>query len=313
MKKEATQGIKFKKLQALGKLRHWEAMGLLDALWQFAMINAPLGDIGRESNEDIAFAIEWDPDDIDRIVEVLVRVGWLDVHDEHRLLIHDWPDHCEDSVHMRVARSRSYFADGTMPKLGRIGGAERAALEQFYKGTESAKHAQSVRTDCARREEEAHTTSAGRVPAALPTDTDTDTLTTTTTYADTDTDPGPGAQSVSAVVTPMVFSAQDAQAATLERVVRVSGDPPETHRAWWGEVMDALDRCGGLGDLLEAVDYAEAAASGRGDMGELKKPGGYLYTKVRESLGRHGVKVPRPPAGFRPAANGAANGVARHT
>ena len=62
MKLGATESIKFKKLKMRLKLPHWQAVGLLESIWMFTARNAPLGDIGRHSDEDIAAAIEWSGD-----------------------------------------------------------------------------------------------------------------------------------------------------------------------------------------------------------------------------------------------------------
>lgn len=92
MKLGTVESLKFKKLKMKLGLAQWQAIGLLESLWMFTARNAPLGDIGKHSNEDIAVHLEWDGDP-DALIDVLVQCRWLDVDDEHRLLIHDWADH----------------------------------------------------------------------------------------------------------------------------------------------------------------------------------------------------------------------------
>ena len=107
------------------------ARGLMEALWHLTAIEAPAGDIGKLSDEDIAMAIEWENDPTD-LVNILVDVGFLDRSDEHRLLVHDWYDHCEDSVHMALARSTAFFATGQQPKTSRFAKDERTRIEASY-------------------------------------------------------------------------------------------------------------------------------------------------------------------------------------
>ena len=78
MKREATQSVKFLKLKRRLRLSRWQAMGLLESIWDCAYSNAREGDIGRLSNEDIAACIEWD-DDADELIGALVETGWLDM------------------------------------------------------------------------------------------------------------------------------------------------------------------------------------------------------------------------------------------
>ena len=55
-----------------------------------------------------------------------------DEHPEHRLVIHDWWDHCEDRVHMKMARARKFFVDSRVPKLARLPVFERKQAHAFY-------------------------------------------------------------------------------------------------------------------------------------------------------------------------------------
>lgn len=87
--------------------------GVLEELWHFASRNAPAGDVGKWSNEDIAVALDW-PGDPDELVRNLTESEWIEFHPEHRLIIHDWPDHCDEWVKKRLERMGvTHFADGT--------------------------------------------------------------------------------------------------------------------------------------------------------------------------------------------------------
>ena len=109
MKSGTTEKLKFKKLQRRLKLKLWQCAGLLESLWMFTTNNAPAGDIGRHSNEDIAAALEWE-DDADALIEALVETRWLDSDDVHRLLVHDWEEHCPNYLRGGFTRAGKKFA-----------------------------------------------------------------------------------------------------------------------------------------------------------------------------------------------------------
>ena len=109
MKLTAVQNVKFLRLKRRLKLAHWQAVGLLESLWLFTQANAPAGDVGRHSNEDIAASIEWDGD-ADSLIESLVECGWIDDDEDHRLLIHDWADHVPTYLKGAMAKHGKDFA-----------------------------------------------------------------------------------------------------------------------------------------------------------------------------------------------------------
>jgi hypothetical protein len=112
----------------------YEAVGLLESLWHLCARETPRGDIGKLSDDDIGIGIDYRGEAADMLA-ALVDCRWLDAHPQHRLLIHDWPDHCDDSVNMKLARAKQFFADGRPPKLTRLGAAEKEAAAQFYTAT----------------------------------------------------------------------------------------------------------------------------------------------------------------------------------
>lgn len=105
MKRGTEHLLKFKKLKQRLGLSTWETKGLLQSIWDLATENAILGDVGRWSDEDIAFGIEYGGD-ARSLIAALVDCGWLDAHPTHRLVIHDWLEHCEDWVKKRIMRER---------------------------------------------------------------------------------------------------------------------------------------------------------------------------------------------------------------
>lgn len=139
------------------------ACGILESMWQWASKYAPQGDIGRFPNEAFATAIEW-PGDANRLFDALEQAGWIDADAKCRYVIHDWPDHCTDGVHLFLARRVLFFANGQMPKLTRLSKSERREIATRYK------QAHGMRTD-----------SASKRTTTTPTTTSTTTSTSTTT------------------------------------------------------------------------------------------------------------------------------------
>lgn len=97
MKANTPELMKFKRLQRRLKVKVAELCGLLELLWITTAKNAPRGDIGKFSNEEIAIGCYWDGDP-DEFVAALVDCRWLDEHTEHRLIVHDWKDHAPSWV-----------------------------------------------------------------------------------------------------------------------------------------------------------------------------------------------------------------------
>lgn len=112
MKAGTTDKIKFKRLRQSLKLPDWQLVGLLESMWQATYSNAPAGDIGRLSNVDIAISIGWE-DDADALIGALVETGWLDADPQHRLLVHDWEEHCASWLRANFARHGKEFAKPT--------------------------------------------------------------------------------------------------------------------------------------------------------------------------------------------------------
>jgi hypothetical protein len=116
MKKAALTSLKFKKFQRRLKLPFWQAIGLLEAVWKVTESNAPAGDIGKLSNGDIAFAIEWEGD-ADGLISALLECGWLDASDKYRLVVHDWPEHAPSYLKGGFAKNGKSFVRASEPKV----------------------------------------------------------------------------------------------------------------------------------------------------------------------------------------------------
>jgi hypothetical protein len=113
MKAGTTELLKFVKLQRrLGESRRG-IIGLLEGLWLSTAKNCPTGDIGRFTNEEIAIMVDWEGDP-DLLVDSLIECGWLDVCSDHRLIVHDWSDHCPQYVRGNLKKhGREIIAEPT--------------------------------------------------------------------------------------------------------------------------------------------------------------------------------------------------------
>lgn len=155
MKREAVGHTKMKRLCRRLDLPSWQAVGLLESLWLLTGREAPRGDIGKLSDEDIALAIDFRGDET-ALMDGLIATGWVDRDPVERLVIHDWADHSDDAVHMRLARARQFFVGGRAPKLTRLAGKEREAAHEFYSSV------RAVLPPCAQR------TNTSTLPEPVP-------------------------------------------------------------------------------------------------------------------------------------------------
>jgi hypothetical protein len=110
MKAGTESKLKFAGLKRQLRLPFWQVVGVLEALWHTTLRNAPDGDIGKLSNEDIASAIEWDGD-ADELIAALVKSRWLDTDPDYRLIVHDWSDHCPNYLKGGYTNGHKKFAD----------------------------------------------------------------------------------------------------------------------------------------------------------------------------------------------------------
>ena len=126
MKRGTPQHPKVGGLMTALELPRYAAVGLLESLWHFTAMYAPSGDLSRYSNMAIALAVDW-RGDADKLFDVLVQERWLD-RSEHRLIVHDWHEHCDDGVHAFLAARGLRFASGAIPSTRRLNREQRQRL-----------------------------------------------------------------------------------------------------------------------------------------------------------------------------------------
>lgn len=115
MKRGTIEHPKMLLLEAALRISKIEAIGLMEALWHWTARYAPRGDIGKYTDEQIAEGVYWPRKDCARLMQALVEKGWIDRHDEFRLVVHGWSEHAEDMVRKYLKRSGQTFADGRPP------------------------------------------------------------------------------------------------------------------------------------------------------------------------------------------------------
>ena len=143
MKAGTTQKLKFRKLARRLCLNGWGAMGILESLWHATASNAPEGDIGRYSNEDIATLIDWDGD-ADELIDALAETGWLARCSNHRLVVHDWGDHAPNYLKANLARHNKQFVVAC--PVRRLPVAVESSSSRLQGGGEEAAQAASAAT-----------------------------------------------------------------------------------------------------------------------------------------------------------------------
>lgn len=107
MKRGTPRHPKTDELARLLSLHRWGAVGILEMLWHFAAEFAHQGDVGKFSNDAIGHALCWDGAST-MLVSALTDSRWLDACPCHRLRIHNWPKHADQTV-QRVLRKRNQW------------------------------------------------------------------------------------------------------------------------------------------------------------------------------------------------------------
>lgn len=108
------------------------ANGVMERLWHYAAQYTPAGNIGNVPDGAIARACSWPEDQAEKLINALCESRWLHRDPVNRLVVHDWHDHCEDSVHSKLARNHQYFCDGTAPKITGLRTKEAEEARLFY-------------------------------------------------------------------------------------------------------------------------------------------------------------------------------------
>lgn len=110
MKVGSKDHIKVKRLKRALGIPLYQAIGILETLYQSAAQSADDGAIGKFCNSDIALELEWEGDP-DKLIAALVEARLLDEHPEDRLVIHDWEDHAPTFLKDRLRKRKQRTCD----------------------------------------------------------------------------------------------------------------------------------------------------------------------------------------------------------
>lgn len=79
------------------KIPTYQAVGILECLWHFTAEFAPQGNIGKFTDAAIAGHIHWERPCRD-LIDALISSKWVERHSTHRLIVHDWHEHADQTV-----------------------------------------------------------------------------------------------------------------------------------------------------------------------------------------------------------------------
>lgn len=131
MKRGTTGHWKILNLAMELKVEPYAAVGICCCMWEWVGNSLMTGNIGKADDAMIAHQIGWTKKP-SILIDALVKVGLLDLHPEHRLVVHDWSEHADDGVHTWLVRRRLWFADGKPPRTRHLHSNERVDAERFY-------------------------------------------------------------------------------------------------------------------------------------------------------------------------------------
>jgi hypothetical protein len=111
MKRTGIDHPKVKRLASLLGISHSHAVGLCESLWHFTARHAIRGNVGKWANAEIAEGVWWPADDAEQLIEALVEARLVDRHAVHRLVVHDWHDHADESTKKTLKNKSWTFAN----------------------------------------------------------------------------------------------------------------------------------------------------------------------------------------------------------
>ena len=85
-----------------------QAIGHLELLWAFVAQKTPHGNVGKWADGAIARASHW-TGDATAFVTALCDAGFLERHEEYRLIVHDWHEHAPRWVASKLIRAGQDF------------------------------------------------------------------------------------------------------------------------------------------------------------------------------------------------------------
>lgn len=108
MKRETFRHPKILDLASRLQCSRPEAIGYLTLLWDFTAEYAIQGDIGKHADGAITRACDYQGNP-ETFIQALIDSRWLDIDPDYRLLVHDWAEHCERWVKLKIQKIEKKF------------------------------------------------------------------------------------------------------------------------------------------------------------------------------------------------------------
>ena len=140
-------------LAGILSVRRAEAIGILTGLWELTAEQFPDGDVSRAPLPYLAEFSLWDSGRGQELINALIKSELLDPLPDGRLYVHDWHDHCENTVHRKLWRRKAWFANGLPPKITTLDGQDKEAARKWYaehKPPEFQRNSNGIPTECLR-------------------------------------------------------------------------------------------------------------------------------------------------------------------
>jgi len=103
------------------------AIGHLELLWAFTGKQAPQGNVGKWPDGSIARACDW-MGSPGVFIRALIESGFLDCDPDHRLIVHDWPDHASGWVRAKLKKMGLNFATSDRSSEPSSDGSSEASI-----------------------------------------------------------------------------------------------------------------------------------------------------------------------------------------
>lgn len=108
------------KVKKLKKRLGADGVLALIALWAYCAKMYPDGELGKQADGDVELMADWEGED-GALESALIELGFLDVHDDGTLALHDW---AENNPYVADSRAR-----GDTQRLNRLGGQNPTAAK----------------------------------------------------------------------------------------------------------------------------------------------------------------------------------------
>jgi hypothetical protein len=137
------------------------AIGYLELLWAFTGKKSPAGNIGKWPDGAIARACHF-MGDPQSFLQSLLQSGFIDLHEAHRYVIHDWQEHCPRWVSAKLKKLNCTFS-------GNGATAERTAVATTVASVEPITRARAIpREDKTRQGKGIRTHAADQTAVGTP-------------------------------------------------------------------------------------------------------------------------------------------------